>query len=744
MSKHKSRPWNLELFRGFDENFSEDQLLINNPIREFLDSEDKFILVGAKGLGKTLFLRYKSYLYHQEYGESIQFNESQTELTENLNIHADTFSKEELLRFRDESLWILIWELALWTMLFRVIKAPINPNLDKLIESSEDISSILTHLLNHRQRIDQYRAYVTEFQGRKRLIKSGVALFIDDVDQTLQALLASPHASDTYQHGRQNPSVEVWVYAQMGLVNAIYNLNRQNAHIKIYATIRREAFEAYESEIKINLRKHISRLEYNKSEIWQIFQKNIEMTEPSQIFKPDGNTPVERFVGYNTLPHRFANDPSGRRREEDVLKFIYRHTYGRPREIVFMGQEINELVSSHTYREAGETERHELLRVVVNRVSNELFQQYKKEVIPYWDDVKMTQFVEALRSNVIPREDFRLYDAELLQQYYNLGLLGYVRPTNHAGELKQVFETPATYNYRNMQALPNTDFLLVHSTMDQSLVRQHTYGNFYNPYNIIGDGYDFYPRIDNPIRPPEFYLPRDISGNRMRAPNETAGHVFPLEEMYHNFFTFDNAVSRFERFQMHMTSADQVLGLLGRICYCHLLEKQFQTGYYAAKEADSRAELARHNYVRPYNAEIPDAFSDPAFNRFLDKLYGRYITLGAYLVLDLRVEWMHTLLTRGQFDFGKTIVNKDTAFTYLSRSFFIRELKKEEPRDPDNPTHRQLKQHIFNYLSDFEQETLRNFVRNASDEVHYLSWLEAPEHKHWLCERVLNPMWRPE
>ena len=33
MSKHK--PWNLEIYRGFDSDFNEDQLLVNHPIREF-------------------------------------------------------------------------------------------------------------------------------------------------------------------------------------------------------------------------------------------------------------------------------------------------------------------------------------------------------------------------------------------------------------------------------------------------------------------------------------------------------------------------------------------------------------------------------------------------------------------------------------------------------------------------------------------------------------------------------------
>jgi len=742
MSKHK--PWNLEIYRGFDSDFKEDQLLLNQPIREFLDSEDKFFLVGAKGLGKTLFLRYKSNLYHNRYGSSFQFNVSQTELTENLNIHAFAFSKEDLLRFRDEKIWRLIWELALWIMVFRLKDAPINPRLDKMIHSSKELSNILSHLLNHRNKIDQYHAFVGEFQEQKSKIQSAVALFIDDVDQALHALLNAPHHTDTYFEDEQSPSVEVWVNAQMGLVGAVYNLSRQNAHIKIYATIRKEAFEAYQGQMRINYRQHICTLQYTKGEIKEIFEKNIQLIEPADLQDRFANAPIGRFLGFDEFPHRFAVGPDDKRRVEEAFNFIYRHTYGRPREIVLIGYELNVLVSTLMYRGLNEETRYSEVRVLVNRVSNELLQQYKQEVIPYWDEVRLQHFISSVRSNVIAKEDFRLFDQDLLRQYYNLGLIGYARPANHSGLLRQVFNPPATYNYRRYQPLPATDYLLIHSTMDNLLLEQHTYGGFHNPYNIIGDGYDFYPRMDNSIHQLEYYLPQDILGNRMNAPSESSGHDFPMEEMYRNFFAFEKAVRRHERFQMHWKIAELVMGLLGRICYCNRLEKQFKTGYYAAKKAQYLTELDQHHYARQYNAEMADTSSEPAFDRFLDKLIGRYITLGCYLVLDLRIEWIHALLTRGRFDFTPNEASKDTALSYLSRGFFIRDLKRDEPRNPVKPEQRQCKQRIFTHLSTCEQDSLRAFIRNASDEVSFLGWIEDPAHEKWLHEEVLARMWHPE
>lgn len=740
--KHPT-PWNLDAFRYFYGDTTEEYLLVNRPIKEFLDNDDKFFLVGAKGLGKTLFLRYKSYRYHEKYGESIKFNTSHTELTENLNIHPDTFTKEELLRFRDKSIWQLVWELALWIMIFRIYNEAINPRLEKLVDNAKQLSTILTRLLNNRRRIEQYRDFVSEFQEHKGKIQSGVAIFIDDVDQTLHNFLLAPHPTDEYYEGKESPSVAVWVNAQMGLIGAIYNMNRQNAHVKIYATIRREAFEALDSEMKINYKQHTSILHYDKDEIRAIFEKNIQLIEPTELFDRSGSTQISRFLGFDRLPHRFAIDEQGHRRSEGAFDFIYRHTYGRPREIVLIGKQIDDLVSSDQYRNVNLEERIEKVRVLVNRESHELLRQYKQEIIPYLNESKLAQFIERVRSTVITKEDLQRLEIETIKEYYNLGLIGYVRPVNHMGLMKQVFNPPATYNYRAKQPLPETDYLVIHSTMDTLLLEKHTYGNFYNKYNIIGDGYEFYPKVDNHIQSYEYYLPKDLSGNRLKAANESAGHSFPLEDIYHNFFKFDEIPRRHEKFMMHWNTASSVLGILGRICYCNLLQKHFSSDYYASKKEEYYTELGRHHFVRKYNAELPDSSSDNAFDRFLDKLIGRYITLGCYLVLDMRIEWIHDLLLNGKFDFIQK-ENKDTPFSYLSRSFFIDELKKGEPRNPMNHEHRDKKQRIFTNLSLFEQEGIRSFIRDASDEVHYLDWIKDENHKIWLIDQVLFKMWRPE
>jgi hypothetical protein len=660
-----------------------------------------------------------------------------------LNIHPDTFSKEEFLQFREKSLWQLIWELTLWSIVFRLMKEPIPAKLEKIIGDAQQVSTVLTRLLNHRRKIESYREFVTDFQDKRGRIQSGVAIFIDDVDQTIHDFLKNPHHSDDYYEGKESPSVAVWVNAQLGLMGAIYNINRQNSHIKIYSTIRREAFEALESEMKINYLQHSSILKYEKDDIKVIFEKNIQLVEPADLINKNADSFIGRFLGFDSLPHRFAIDTQGERRIEKVFDFIYRHTYGRPREIVIMGQQLHQLVTSTAYKNSNLADRIEKVKVLVNKQSNELFRQYKREIIPYLNETKLAQFLASIRSNVIIKEDLLRLNVDTIMEYFNLGLIGHARLANHSGQMKQVFNPPATYNYRTREPLPDTGYLLIHSTMDNLLINQRSYGNFYNKYNIIGDEYEFYPKVDNYIQPITHYLPKDLSGNRFKSPNESAGHGFPLEDIYNHFFQFDESPKYHEKLTLEWENANHILALLGRICYCYLLEKQFSNAYFKNKKEEFLTELNNHQIGRMYNAALPDASSNNALDRFLDKLFGRFITLGCYLVLDMRIEWIHELMIHGKFNF---IVksNKDTAFSYLSRSFFISELIKEEPRDPKNHQHLRQKQRIFNNLSTYEQDSLKIFVKNATDEVNYLGWIEDENHKNWLKANALDLLWRPD
>ena len=147
--------------------------------------------------------------------------------------------------------------------------------------------------------------------------------------------------------------------------------------------------------------------------------------------------------------------------------------------------------------------------------------------------------------------------------------------------------------------------------------------------------------------------------------------------------------------------------------------------------------------IRRYNSALSSHNAPGDLDRFLDRLIGRYITLGAYLVINLRIEWIHELLVEGHFDFKPHPERKSTALTYLARSFFIYDLKQQEPRNSNIANHLAHKQRIYDNLSEYEQRGIKNFAQTSCDDVHYQEWIKDESHKKWLLENIINRIWQP-
>lgn len=304
------------------------------------------------------------------------------------------------------------------------------------------VTNILSRILGERNKISGLKQYILQIQEKRTSIQSGVMIFIDDLDQTLEDILREgqdneySYAADSIPH-----STKVWMVAQMGLVRAIYNISRQNYYIKIHATIRREAYEVYEGELKANFGHHISVLSYDKNEIREIFYKNISFMERNELSAPDENG-------------------------------------------------------------------------TVNQVSHKLYEQYTREIVPDWDEFQMETLLETAGRNVFPALNPDV-DPTIYKYYYNLGLIGYVRADGLENQLIQIFHPAGTYNYQQLDRLPNTEFYLIHSVLDSNLIDRHTYGNFYDDRNIIGHGYPFYSNsLTQNTFSVEAFIPAKVSGNR--------------------------------------------------------------------------------------------------------------------------------------------------------------------------------------------------------------------------------------
>ena len=78
-------------------------------------------------------------------------------------------------------------------------------------------------------------------------------------------------------------SEQVWINAQLGLMDAVKAVHFANREVRVFATVRVEAFRQSETPLTLQLRDYCSLLEYTKSELRAIFENNIQLMRPRDL-----------------------------------------------------------------------------------------------------------------------------------------------------------------------------------------------------------------------------------------------------------------------------------------------------------------------------------------------------------------------------------------------------------------------------------------------------------------------------
>ena len=285
----------------------------------------------------------------------------------------------------------------------------------------------------------------------------------------------------------------------MGLISAVKTICLQNKHIKIFASLRSEAFILDDSPASlIQNKNYTTELKYNKEELERIFINNINNTDHSKLVNPKSDNVIERFIGVTGIPHKYAKDSFGIEKKEPVFDFIWRHTFKRPREIVEIGKRIHKIPpEKRTMTKIWDT---------VHSASHVILQQYKNEMIPYFRDDIYNELCRQIGSNVVKKEKAEEISISIVdktgfehvfQSLYRLGLVGWIeKDETKETKFAQKFLDAAYYNFHQSKEIPvYSDYFLLHPSTDQDLHRYH--GNsYYNTSNIVGYDKGFYENSD--------------------------------------------------------------------------------------------------------------------------------------------------------------------------------------------------------------------------------------------------------
>jgi serine/threonine protein kinase len=464
-------------------------VVFRNPIiEEFLHHRKKHFLSANKGLGKTLLLTFKRSLLAAEYEHSHTF------LVPAGKPYLDFMSDvPKQNKGYEQFLSKLSNCKRLWGLALRISTLSHHPTLflndanelkglgprlagwllqGSKIEPTLVFKEVLGLSLGQINRLVDEHENFLEYKFRQ--IHSGVFLFIDKVDQGVRSL-----------------PQRAWVHIQAGLIEAAWDAMNANNHVKIYASIRQEAFFNYDSDIKANLFGATAILQYSDNERRKLLDQLTMCYEGGKTFK--------QFVNLNTIRHPRQSLP------EDSFSFLDRHTLGRPRDLVILASELSRNQNALTEPSLRRLVQETSAKVLVSNVFDEM-----RVFLNCLDDKQeRSRLLSLIPANILTRSElvaifaeFNNLDPESCEslgtdspelhhpfwELYNAGLLGVVGKSPDTSKVQR-FKQPSDMLDDSQTGLPGVDFYLIHPALD-GLIRQYRTREPYHVFQHILVGHN--------------------------------------------------------------------------------------------------------------------------------------------------------------------------------------------------------------------------------------------------------------
>ena len=458
------------------EDFDESLLHRTPEIDAFLTParDDKFIVIGTKGFGKTLLLKAKRILYQRE-GHAICLPSG------NLldkPIGDKIFSRESIAFFSASPLpWSKLWLAAIAVTALKhtgmTDGLKVNARLNGLIGDAQ-LHSVIDHfvrLLDFTP--SELQRVATDTDGhlvpRLRALKSPLTIFIDGIDEYFNKHVEdlTINASVT---GELSPNV--WYFAQLGLVEVAYQIRRINHHLKVFAAIRKEAYARLSQRTAMvqQYRGIAVDIVYSPQSLREIFVNNIRLVKDDRMVLPGRarTSPLEAFLGRTSVTDTYT------REEEDAFEYICRHTLLRPRDLMTIGDRLVALRPDERRNEYR-------LKEAVNQAAIEIAHEYLAEIAPYVGNLDLERLFLRLPGHILTRAEVKAisdeHDAgeevgdDALHALYRVGLLGYVQHDLVRGEWRQRFLRPGEATLEPKGVLPRATHYLMHPILSDVIGR---------------------------------------------------------------------------------------------------------------------------------------------------------------------------------------------------------------------------------------------------------------------------------
>ena len=451
-------------------------LFRNGVIDDFLNSKHRHFISATKGFGKTLLLTYKRHLLTSASTSS----RNPVVVVPEGRPYLDFMSELRSLSARYESpLSELPNTKRLWNASLRISAISHHSTIIEASEAFEieafpqrvqrwlrgasiqptvvfkELTSLPVGEFNRL--IDNTENFLDQ---KMRQIHGGTLFFIDKVDQAIHHL-----------------SREAWIAIQAGLIEAAWETMNANSHLKVFASIRQEAFTNYQSDIKANLFSATTNLNYSEEELQALLDQLARCYEGCSSFAD--------FIGLNVVRHGMRSVP------EDSFRYVRRHTCGRPRDIVAIASELSTQRSSLNEKRLREIVKQTSSTVLVSNI----FDEFRVFLNCLDDRDARLRFLRGIPSNILDKEqavrvceEFNGLEPGTLAHFgedssdifhpfldlYYTGLLGVIQQDLEQGVAIQRFRKPHDSLSQSEMGLPESPFFLIHPALDTFIQAQRT------------------------------------------------------------------------------------------------------------------------------------------------------------------------------------------------------------------------------------------------------------------------------
>ena len=412
-------------------------------------------ICGCKGMGKTFLLKAKRM--------SIMKDSSYLILPQNQLVDTPgpiILNHGQIKFLSSYSNWVALWIFSLCAYILSQNEFADIRTDNNLADLSNDIVDIIKkpndgvyHVLGRllaKEQVDLLRTATTAssvlFQLTQQINRQ-VVVFVDKLEEPFNRGYYKIAGSSASAEGKYNSSI--WAYAQLAFAEAVYMMYSGRHHIKVFYSIRQEALfggEQISREFSKIKKEMISQIEYDYYDLKKMFEKYISLESDDNLYdsKYKKSNPPMALCGISKIKHR-----SGK--VESLWSYIYRHSLGRPRDIMEIGIALyNNIVAKEKNKKSTRTDRVRVCRHWINQISTRICKEYIYGLEPFmgFDDniifsQKIEDFLSLLPTNVFTKEstinychlancNSSGYDCphckmtHFFSTLYNIGLLGYV------------------------------------------------------------------------------------------------------------------------------------------------------------------------------------------------------------------------------------------------------------------------------------------------------------------------------